>query len=643
MKRALILFSLLLLLIEGLHAQENYVRDSLLLRLKDHPHNQTRLEILNALAQVTQENIDQSRQYNQQLLEEAEQQNNNRYICEAYFSEVVFAYNTYDQNKLQEMTDLLIPLARKEKLYNLMFRAWRCKLDFLLLTQDLERNEREARKMLAEAQRLNNEIGILEAYQSIANLYRLTHRQQEAILVLENANSLAEKIKDVDYLTNIWQQLLFLYSETNDRPKWLAMLKKSEQFINQLPAEQRRLQHLILLIIYSNYTTFYTQGGDLERAEYYLHRGEEYLLDASAPPYKIYFGKASAEYYVQAEQYEKALTQIDYTLETMAQISMAEDYYRLVAMKAMLMNRLNRPQEAAQLFKQTIAVKDSIHIEIINKQYEQIKKYFKADQLVLEEAEYRYRMQIYMLILLGIGLSVIAGFVVYVLRTHRTLQKAEEQMRGMNHQMEVINEAKNRFLSNISTTIREPLNIVVEGSLQLANRQISDPTEQQRLSVDIRQKAAKLLTVINDILDLSRLEAGMMKFETIDAEATSLFLDAVCSQQNERNMIEVVPEYPENTLYMLRLDGNRLMQLFKSLLTAETAQVTAYLRELGEDKLQLCIVGSILTREQPEQDIIIRNEINRMLMEQFGGSYTIREQQIILTLPFTEKITLSEE
>lgn len=632
--RRLLLLFMTVLCAGNVRGAENYLRDSLLVQLETMPHDERRLDALYDLVRVTQSDIEDCRRFNKLLLEEADLQDNDEYRCRYYFTEVIFAYNTHDTKKLREVTNVLIPLARKNKFYGTMFRAWRTKIDFMILSQDLERNEQEANKMLAEAQRLDNKIGIMEAYQCLANIYNATYRKADATAILEKALILAKENGKLNSLKPIWQSLLAQYADSGkDYAKWIKLLEEAQTRIMELPPDQLRMQHLFLLIIYSNFTDYYTQIGNLERAAYYMHRAETYLGNVNSPLYIIYFQKACSRYYFKLGEYEKALERIDVAIEQLRVLSTGGDYYGILPEKARILNKMNRHKDAIRHLKESIFFKDSLQVVTINKQYQQLKKDFNADQLQIEEAELQHKIQIYTLVLLGIGLVVITGFVVYVLRMHQMLRNAEHQMRSMNRQMELVNEAKNRFLSNISTTIREPLNTVVEGSLRLADRQISDHEEQQQLSEAIRQKAASLLGVINDILDLSRLEAGMMKFEIVDADLTSLLFDAVCSPQ-----IEVVSEYPANTLYMVRLDAGRLMQVFNSLMVPNKEHVTARLSEAPGNVFQIAVSGCLLVRKNPEQEIIIRNEINRMLIHRFGGVYTVEGQQIIVTIPIADKI-----
>lgn len=91
----LLVFFCLLALPGALSAQENSVRDSLLVRLETATdHNEERLSVLYALADAMRGNLEECRKYAEDLLAEAELQNSGRYKCEAYLSLLLIAYNS---------------------------------------------------------------------------------------------------------------------------------------------------------------------------------------------------------------------------------------------------------------------------------------------------------------------------------------------------------------------------------------------------------------------------------------------------------------------------------------------------------------------------------------------------------------------
>ena len=90
--------------------------------------------------------------------------------------------------------------------------------------------------------------------------------------------------------------------------------------------------------------------------------------------------------------------------------------------------------------------------------------------------------------------------------------KVEEDLRAANDKLQAATNAKTQFLANMSHEIRTPMNGVL-GMCELMLGTALDK-RQRHLAQTMRQSASMLLVIINDILDLSRIETGKLELET---------------------------------------------------------------------------------------------------------------------------------
>ena len=405
--RKFILLCLLLVSAKDLRAQDPRIqtRDSLRGCLATLPHDILRLQTYQKLILATQNNPDEYRQYNEELLAEAKLQKNDNYMCQAYLAQIIIAYNIYDGEKVHDLFAKMEPVARRSGNYNLLFRAWHCAIDVLLLEQDYQKNEREGLRMLQEAEKLNNPFGISEAYQALATLYKNTFRHAEAAELLEKALPLAIAQGQFNPVTNIRQSLLFIYHETQDFENWNRTLQEFEAYMQQQNAADPYMRQLTLVILYSSYLEYCNSTEDYVRGEHYLNLVEKYIQGIDAPLYEINFNSIAASYYRKTEQYEKALAKIDNALGNIRQGLVNDtDYHDFLAQKADMLHKMHRTKEALPLYKAVRKYRDSMQVVTIDKQYAQLKKDYKADTFLLEQATLQSRIRIF-----TIGLGMVSS------------------------------------------------------------------------------------------------------------------------------------------------------------------------------------------------------------------------------------------
>lgn len=142
--------------------------------------------------------------------------------------------------------------------------------------------------------------------------------------------------------------------------------------------------------------------------------------------------------------------------------------------------------------------------------------------------------------------------------------KLEEHKKAVKNAKKA-SEMKNLFLANMSHEIRTPLNAVEGFSRIMA--ETDDAEERYKFMEIIESNNARLLSLINEILDLSRIESGKVKIKKENVNLDEMFKN-ICLIFKFRFADCVKMEYrPANVSLTLCTDENRLIQVFSNLIS----------------------------------------------------------------------------
>lgn len=575
------------------------------------------------------------------LIQEAEKHQNNVYLCEAYFQKLIIGYNSYNIQEAKKWIELLEPLALKEKRYYLYFRAKQCFIDLMLMEGDLEKGEEEAKKMLAEAIASNHPGGIVVAHLCLSHAYTMSYRERQTAEELEKAYRIASRMQtqpdfDAKQQFGINQEIIHAlitsYSKLEDKANHLKYLKKQEELLRtrlqQHPNEAASIEPSLNLA-YILFVSYYLKNNALETAGRYLDSSKRHFSNNFSSMYKAFYYEGSLKYYEAAEDYPNALWCIDSLLNS-ARVDL--DQYAFQATKARILWKAGTVKDAASLYEKTMLLQDSLYAALLNKQIEQIRQTDENNKILLEKERLQNYINLSLLLAVLVGLIMLIWYISHTIKIKNSLKKAEQEMRLMSRQMEVANIAKDKFLSNISQTISTPLNTIVATSSELADSNIIPPEKKEELSAIVLKTTEALMVLINNILDLSRLEAGMMKFlhEKISpVSQIKLFLGTASGRKV--SMSYQVPEH-ELEKHLITFDSGKFSQLLDSIFTKEKDLGMSF--NIKSNRLEMTIIGSDLSSNTLTQDVIIQNEINLLLVRHFQGEYQIHPEQAAIGITF---------
>ncbi|MBQ9454673.1 MAG: ATP-binding protein [Thermoguttaceae bacterium] len=152
-------------------------------------------------------------------------------------------------------------------------------------------------------------------------------------------------------------------------------------------------------------------------------------------------------------------------------------------------------------------------------------------------------------------------------RANQTLDKKIEELGRVNLQLREMNRIKSDFLATMSHELRTPLNSILGFSEVLAGIESLDP-KQKRYVHNISSSGRLLLGMINDILDLAKMESGKAQLHLTDF-SLEYIISAQCDIARplaEKKNISLSYEVPKN-LPMVHLDQNRIQQILTNLLS----------------------------------------------------------------------------
>jgi PAS domain S-box-containing protein len=180
------------------------------------------------------------------------------------------------------------------------------------------------------------------------------------------------------------------------------------------------------------------------------------------------------------------------------------------------------------------------------------------------------------------------------------LKRYEQTLQQKNAELEDASRMKSEFLANMSHELRTPLNAIIGFSEILRDGLMGDMTDQQRGFIgDIFNSGTHLLSLINDILDLSKVEAGKMLLDLEPVNVSSLLRNSlsIIREKAADRHVRLTTEGVDGELGLFEADARKVKQIVYNLLsnavkfTGDGGTVTLRARRVDREEVGRVNVG----------------------------------------------------
>ena len=442
----------------------------------------------------------------------------------------------------------------------------------------------KAMQYLDLARESKNDYGLLRAYRNLGMVYQRIKKDSDAVEIFGKGLHLLKGEKAnpafrIMYLSNMLESTLLLGRLSESE----ALLKQYDHLLDSLERKYNGegkifpvKRHRCLMSCY--YCELYTMNGNSGKAQAYLDQATAYLDSSFGDRVEAQYLRTKSFYYWKEKDYRHALSAVNLALKINRDLDKLE-------MKKAILQSSGQLQEAVTIYEEIINKTETINMDAFDRQIEQLRVLNDLNDLEKQDRELKLKSEQEALkqkqIVVSIGLLLVLMGLLYMLwriymHTKRlrnellqekdSLIASEKQLRVVTKEAEAANKKKSAFIANISHEIRTPLNAIVGFSELISDESISAGEKKEFFSI-INNNSYLLLNLINDILDLSRLESGNMKFIIEKTSLSDCCRNALASVEHRVFPGVQLTYTPSKDPLHIQTDSIRLQQLLINLLT----------------------------------------------------------------------------
>lgn len=445
-------------------------------------------------------------------------------------------YKNYKYKEAIESSLLLIEEAKKSNHHYYHYQGHNILGGSYNDLNDTIRAKKHYEDALVYAQRTNVDTLVLGAYNNLGNIYSEDRNTTQIGIDYYNlVINLATKLDNPDYLFTPTVNIAWTYIDNQQYPEAWRYLERSWEL-------------------------FGDRDDNLSRSQLATLTGRYYMGINNPEKAKPYFEEA-----IELVEKDSLILQAAVVYEEYAKLLFAEGSFEAAYLALEKFNHYN-----SQIFeRERIRQIEATNIKFDVSEYQRNLEIAKNEQIFKDEVIEKSREKMLIMVISSIGLCIILLALVRIMRSRRKLIKElsdkNEQLIQAKEEAERLSQLKTKFFSTISHELRTPLyGVIGLTSILLEDKSLKDHETDLK---SLKFSADYLLALINDVLQMNKMESNLVKLENLPLNLKDLLESIVKSfeftrLQNKNNIHLIIdPAIPSNLIG----DPVRLSQVLMNL------------------------------------------------------------------------------
>lgn len=456
------------------------------------------------------------------------------------------------------------PILEKDNKMELSFSIRQLVVYLYSLRGDIGNAIDEAREMYEKAETIKYDFGMALSSAAIGDAYFCSNMPEEAIASYKEAIRHPAASPENNYYKEMTIlkliQTLILKERTQEAEKYRKILSESKSIHSN-----QTLQFLTL----ATDVSYYIQKNELPNAHNCLLQAEQIYLSDKQPYYSTTYNYMQGRYNAAIGKHTLALQYYDNILTDIRQKMQSIIYLQIAYIKANLLIEMDHKKEAARLYEEISMITDSVIAPSYAHRINNLRASYEENRMKVENKAEFNRIFLGGIVIGIIVLGVMIYLVIHIVKQNKKIAESKIRMEQSRLNAENAMQSKSLFLSNMSHEIRTPLSALSGFSSLLTEQALDEETRRQCGDI-IQQNSDLLLKLINDVIDLSNLEIGNMKFNFNYCDAIAIcnnVIDTVNKVKQTQAELRFNTSLPSLKLYT---DDSRLQQLLINLLINAT-------------------------------------------------------------------------